>query len=140
MSDPRLNNPADYQEILALTRTVIALLDAWRVRDSDQLLVLALPAGTRVRAIRKYRTDTPFPDDEKLLERVQHLLGISEALRTSYPHNPAYGSMWMRQPHRVFGQRTPLDTILQDGLAGLLAVRSYLDCSFDWQTDAAANK
>jgi hypothetical protein len=38
----------------------------------------------------------------------------------------------MHQPHRLFDQRTPLNAMIEDGLNGVMAVRAYLDCAWDW--------
>jgi len=63
------------------------------------------------------------------------LFGIADALRTSYPHNELMGAMWLRTAHRRFDQQSPISVMLNQGLTGLIAVRSHLDCAFDWQLD-----
>ncbi len=116
----------------ALTRAIINLLDSWGIPDRDQVQMLCLPEGTPVRAIRQYRHDKPFPDDPALLERVEHIVGIADALRTTYPSNPAMGPIWIRRRVRRLRGRTPLSIMLEDGLNGLVQVRSHLDCSYAW--------
>jgi hypothetical protein len=100
------------EQKIEFTRRVINLLDDWGLDDSDQIRLLGLPEDTRSRQIRKYRNDTPFPDDEKLMERVEHLVGIADALRTSYPTNAAGGTMWMNRRNSRFNDRTPLAAML----------------------------
>lgn len=124
-----------HEERVEATRLIIALLDAWGLSDSDQLSLLGLPEGTRSRVIRSYRRDTPLPESEEVFERVEHLAGIAEALRTSHPMNPAAGAVWMNQPNRRFGDRRPIEAMLEDGLAGIRAVRMHLDCAYDWQVN-----
>ncbi len=121
-----------HEDRVALTRAIMYLLDSWDLSAREQLVVLNLPKGTPTRALRRYRDDTPFPDDLSVMERLEHLVGIADALRTTYPLNPAMGTRWMRQPLRRFNDRTPLAIIVEDGLRGLVAVRAHLDCSFDW--------
>ena len=87
-----------------LTAMIIYLLDSWEIKASDQIHILDLPKGTPSRAIRKYRDSQPFPDSLQV----------------------------MNQPHRRFGNRTPVKTIIEDGLSGLIAVRAHLDCTFAW--------
>jgi len=123
------------EERLELTQLVIALLDSWGLRDADQIPVLGLPDGTKSRMIRRFRQDTPLPQDRDVMERVDHLVGIADALRTTYPHNPAYGSLWMRRPNSRFDNRPPIIILTQNGLPGLLELRAHLDCSFDWFLD-----
>jgi hypothetical protein len=120
------------QERIDISRAVVSLLDDWGAEPAQQIALLALPPETKPRALRRYYENTPLPDDSAIWVRVEHLLGIAEALRTSYPHSVNGGRLWMRQPHRLFDQRTPLNTMLEDGLNGVIAVRAYLDCAWDW--------
>ena len=82
--------------------------------------------------LRRYRDDTPLPDTREVNERVEHIIGIADALRTSYPHNPSMGLVWMKQKNKRFKRRAPVIVMVEDGLDGIVAVRSHLDCSFDW--------
>ena len=65
-------------------------------------------------------------------ERIEHVVSIADALRTTYPLNPRMASRWVRQAHRRFGRRSPLAIIMRDGESGLIAVLSELDCTFSW--------
>ncbi len=123
----------NFDDQVAATRVIINILDTWGLRDSDQVAVLGLPEGTPARAVRRYRQDTPLPADPGVEERVEHLVGIAEALRTTFPRNANMGPQWMNEPHRRFNQRTPVATIVEDGLGGLIAVRAHLDCTFAWE-------
>ncbi len=123
----------NFDDQVAATRVIINILDTWGLRDSDQVAVLGLPEGTPSRAVRRYRQDTPLPPDPNVKERVEHLVGIAEALRTTFPRNANMGPQWMNEPHRRFNQRTPVATIVEDGLGGLIAVRAHLDCTFAWE-------
>ena len=124
-----------YEERMEITRLIIALLDSWELADSEQIFLLGLPEGTRSRVVRGFRRDTPLPEDPVVQERVEHLAGIADALRTSYPMNPSAGAQWMQKPHRRFGNRAPVAVMLEDGLDGILAVRVHLDCAYDWEMD-----
>lgn len=123
------------EQKVEFTRRVINMLDDWGLDDSQQIHLLGLPEDTRSRQIRKYRNDTPFPDDENLMERVEHLVGIADALRTSYPTNAAGGSMWMNRRNSRFNDRTPLAAMLEDGMRSIVAIRIHLDCSYDWHAN-----
>ena len=120
------------EQQVEFTRRVINLLDEWGLDDSQQIQLLGLPESTRSRQVRKFRHDTPFPDDENLMERVEHLVGIADALRTSYPTNAFGGVMWMNRRNSRFGDRTPLKAMLEDGLQTIVAIRIHLDCAYDW--------
>jgi hypothetical protein len=120
------------EDRIALTRAIVGLLDSWGVGAAEQIALLALPEGTRPGVVRQFRQSTPFPESEQVMERIEHLIGIAEALRTSYPHNAHMGNIWMNRINHRFDNRTPLRTMLEDGLGGIIAVRTHLDCAYDW--------
>lgn len=116
-------------------RAVMHMLEVWGLRDEDQLTILGFPPGTPPRVLRRYRQGTPFPtDNAELMERVEHLVGIAEALRTTFPRDPAMTPVWLRRTNRRFGGRAPLAVMVDDGMEGLIAVRAHLDCIFAWQS------
>lgn len=115
---------------MRMTRYVMGLLDEWQLNAEQQVDVLALPEGTRTRALRGYRDNTPFPDTDDVNKRIEHILAIDDALHTTYPHSDEMGKLWMRRAHRRFKQRTPVKAIVEDGLQGLVSVRMHLDCSW----------
>jgi hypothetical protein len=121
------------QERLELGRLVINTLDDWGIRSSDQVTILALPGKVSGRSLRRYQDDTPLPDDPDVLKRVEHLLGIAEALRTTFPRNNKIGLIWLKQPCKRLRRRRPVDIMLEDGLSGLITLRTHLDCSFAWR-------
>jgi len=41
----------------------------------------------------------------------------------------------MRQSNHRFGNRAPIDAMLEDGLQGIRAVRVHLDCAYDWDVN-----
>ena len=120
------------EDRVALTRVIVELLDSWGVKAADQVSLLALPEGTRPGAMRQFRQSKPFPEDARVMERIEHLVGIADALRTSYPHNARMGSIWMNKVNHRFDNRTPLAAMIEDGLGGIIAVRTHLDCAYDW--------
>ena len=128
------------EERLALTQRIINLLDHWGVEPEGQVAILALPAGTPPGAIRQFRKNTALPDDPGVMERIEHLLGIADALRTAHPRNANMDAIWMNRPNRLFDQRTPLDVMLEDGLSGVIAVRVQLDCAYDWYISTPSRK
>ena len=123
----------NHEDSVSLTRSIMSILDSWGLSGEALMSVLDLPEGTPKRALRKYRDNTPFPDTEQVYERLEHIIGIADALRTTYPHNPPMGILWLQQKNRQVQGRIPLQIILDDGLQGLMEVRAHLDCAYDWQ-------
>jgi hypothetical protein len=128
------------EDRVAITRAIINILDSWSVSAANQVVLLALPKGTRPGAIRQFRQGTPFPEVAGLMERIEHLVGIADALRTSYPRNAYMGSIWMNRINHRFDNRTPLDAMLEDGLNGIIAVRTHLDCAYDWHISGSSSQ
>ncbi len=124
----------DEEQKIRFTRNIIAMLDEWKVKDSDQVGLLGLPDDTRSRQIRSYRQGSSiFPEDNsRLNEYIDHLLGIADALRTSNPCNASAGSMWMNRVNNRFKDRTPINAMIEDGINSIVAVRVHLDCAYDW--------
>ena len=93
---------------------------------------MGLPPGTSTLVLRRYYENEPLPDEPALNERVDHLLGIADALRTSYPHNAHMGAIWMNRRNNRFDNRTLLAVLLEDEPQGFFAIRTHLDCAYDW--------
>ena len=134
MGDKAFSNMS-HDECVSLTRSIMTILDGWGLSGQHIMEVLNLPSGTPLRVLRRYRENTPFPDDHNVYERVEHIIGIADALRTTYPHNPPMGVLWLKQVNKRFQQRSPLELIVTEGLQGMLEVRYHLDCSYDWHVN-----
>ena len=124
---------ASLEQQLLRTQKVMSALDEWGLSGEQILAVLDFPSTERSRHLAKYRKDTPFPDDEKVSCRVKILLGIIDALRTTYPRNLQMGARWMAKPHIRLKNRCPLQAMLEDGELGVVAVLSELDCAYAWE-------
>lgn len=119
-------------EQITLTIGIMGILDGWGMSAAEIISLLALPDKTPTRALRRYRENTPFPVTAEVEERIEHILGITDALRTSYPHNPQMGKMWIRQRSKKLKNQIPLQIIIENGLSGIIEIRKHLDCSYDW--------
>ncbi len=118
-------------ELLQLTRAILNMLDDWGVQAGDQLRLLGL-GDVPVRDLRKMKDSRALPDQPEVMLRIEHLVSIADALRTTFPFSREMGKLWMHKPNRRFRQRTPLATMIEDGMTGLISVRSHLDCAFSW--------
>ena len=116
---------------MAIARNVMRLLDEWGLEGKQIIQLLALPTNTRIRHLDKYRKGNAFPTSKNTSVRIDHIVGIADALRTTFPRNSHMGFRWLRTPHRRFRNKTPMETMLQSE-TGLLRVRSELDCSYAW--------
>jgi len=122
------------EEVLAeVTRTVMNLLDAWKLSSDQMRYLLALPESAKARVFIKYRDQKEsFPDDPDVMRRSKLLMRIADAVRTAYPMNPKMVERWVNQKQRRMGGRTPMMLMLDDGEAGMVSVLSEIDCTFSW--------
>ena len=118
---------------MAATLKIMVAVDEWGLTGDQIIAVMDLSETQRSRHLQKFRDSTPFPDSEQINMRMASLLGIVDALRTSYPRNLKMGARWMNMPHRRFQKRTPVRTMLEDGSVGVIAVLSELDCAYAWE-------
>ena len=125
---------------ILLTQKIMQSLDEWGLSAGDQVIVLDLPEGTRTRKLRSYHEGTPFPKDDNVEFRIVRLLGIIDALRTTYPKNEAMAPRWMKKPHRRFQGRPPLQILVEEGNTGVDSVLAELDCSYAWELSGSAAK
>ncbi len=114
-----------------LALLVMDILEDWRLADEDKLALLGLPEGTRPRELTRFKRGQPFPQDEAVIERAKHLLGIQEALHVVFCRNPNMPAFWLRTRNRVLRQ-IPIELMLSDGLDGMHRVWSHLDCTVNW--------
>lgn len=124
---------------IALTKAVMAMLDDWGLASTEIIKLLGLPSKTRIRHLEHFRRNKPFPDSEQIMTRIEHLVGIADALRTSYPRNARMGTIWLRRPHRRLSNRTPLATMIDGGINGLRSVRAELDCAYSWDRSVTSS-
>jgi hypothetical protein len=116
---------------LMLTRAIMQVFDSWRLQQEEMQCLLGMPGKVRTLTFQKYRTHLPFPEDPATDRRVDYLLAIAGALRTTFPTSAQMAARWLRQPHRRFG-RPPLAVMLERGEEGLVQVLADLDCTVCW--------
>ena len=126
------------EQKLHLSREIVTLLDDWGVSQGNRVNLLGMPESTKARSIAKFGIDQAFPAEEGIYERIEHLIGIADALRTSYPRNAHMAKFWLNQKNKRFANRTPLDCMIEDGLNGIVTVRVHLDCAYDWHVDESS--
>lgn len=127
------------EQRLTATLKIMDAIDQWNMSNEQIMALLDFPKEhQRGRHLQRYRKDTPFPDSEQITARMLPLLGIIDALRTTYPRNINMGPRWMNTPHRRMKDRTPVHTMLQDGQSGVITVLSELDCAYAWELSGSS--
>lgn len=121
------------EQKIIVTQRIMGAVDDWGLSGEQILAVLDFPESERSRHLQRYRKDTAFPESDAIAKRVLRLMGIIDALRTTYPRNAGMGPRWMNTPHRRLSNRTPIHAMLEDGESGVIAVLSELDCVYAWE-------
>lgn len=111
------------------------IFDDWKLNGEQILTIMSLPKDIKVRHLSRFRQSAVFPDTPEVTERFRHVIGIMDALATSYPTNPRMSLFWMARKSKRFQNRTPIQVIVEDDLEGLITIRKHLDCSYDWFGD-----
>jgi len=127
------------EEMASLTKGVMAYLDGWKLSAEQMLVILGIEESAKKRHLQSFRLgDKPFPETQHLMTRLDHIIGIADALRTTFPFSDKMRLMWLRKPHRRFKKNTPLAVIMADDTPnGLLKVRMEVDCAYGYAISEA---
>ncbi|EIJ33045.1 antitoxin Xre/MbcA/ParS toxin-binding domain-containing protein [Thiothrix nivea] len=126
------------EEMQALTQAVVRHMDEWNISGEEMLLILGLDSEVRPRHLAMYRNgDKAFPQTPEMLNRIEHIVGIADALRTTFPFSSQMRVLWLRKPHRRFQRRTPLAVMLEEGADGLMKIRIEVDCAYGYAINDA---
>lgn len=113
------------KDLSGALRTVLNILDAWKVAPQDRLALLGCDQETYDRWIRT-RQLGEIPSGT--LERLSYVLGIWKALKTLFP-DPLVADTWVHRPNSApeFNGSTPLAIMLRGQIEDLSLVRNFLD-------------
>ncbi len=132
---------ADYstEDLKFLTQGVMTYLDSWELLTEEIITILGLQGLIKTRHLQGFRTgDRVFPESPEILIRVDHIIGIADGLRTTYPLSDQMRQIWLTRPHRRFQRNTPLSVMLNDTTPnGLLKIRMEVDCNYAYAISEA---
>jgi len=134
-----MENQHTQEKMLLITSRVINYLDQWKLSEAEIINILGVP-DIKPRHLSHYRkAEKALPQTREVYQRIDHIVGIADALRTTYPFSDKMRLMWLRKPHRRFKKNTPLSVILNEGVDGLMRVRVEVDCAYGWAIGDAMN-
>ena len=120
-------------ERIQLGQVVTQIFDNWGIKDVLQVKLLGLPEKTKPRQLTRYRHgQQPLPQEDELLERAKHILGIQQSLEIMFPLNKNMPNFWLRNRNRSL-KGIPLTIMLETGLTGMGRVWRILDCTQNWE-------
>ena len=105
-----------------MVRRLFAHWELSPVKQADQLGLRSMGSDD-VHSLLEGDAACAAPDVEV---RVGHLLEIHRLLRLLFPQNRELTYRWMCGPNHAFGDRTPVEVVREQGVDGLLLLRSYL--------------
>lgn len=114
-----------------LARLVMDIFEDWRLTTEQQFSLLGLDEDSSPRLLTKYRHGKAFPEEEDILERAKHVLGIQHALHVVFPLNPKMPVFWLKNRNRQL-KAPPLRVMLNEGIDGMHRVWRSLDCTLNW--------
>ena len=111
---------------IALAKMVINLFQLWKLSAADQLALLGLSTKSRS-SLSKLRAGKPLPELRDIIDRVGWLMSIHRSLGLLYPYNNEMKYSWVNRRNHRFGNSTPIEVMLEQGLIGIAKVARYLD-------------
>lgn len=116
---------ADDEMRRLLTKAAMRLFDDWQLTNSERLRLLGYsPRAHNV--IRRYRQGAVIQKNSDAVIRVRLLLPIHRRLTTLLGHNLAAQQDWLRDPHDQLDHQTPLATMADPDLNGLVQVHQLI--------------
>jgi hypothetical protein len=117
--------PADMERFVGPgLRAYFRIARVWKLTFREQRLLLGDPAFVTFLRWKLTHTGAPGVD---VIYRISYVLGIFKALAILLPRPNA--DDWIRRPNAypMFGGRSALEFVLDEGMLGLHRVRAYLD-------------
>jgi uncharacterized protein (DUF2384 family) len=111
------------EQIQAMQRAVLNLLERWNVADVDAAVILG---GISARTLRRWRDGELGRVSRDMADRISHLLAIHKSLRILFEETRR-GYDWMSTGNEAFGGRSALDILRRGGMEDIVRVRAYLD-------------
>ena len=106
-------------------RAFFNIARAWQLRAGEERGLLGWPPSS---TFHKYKSGDAGALSFDTLTRISLVLGIYKALHILYTE-PAFADQWMRMSNTnpLFGGRSPIAWVVDDGLDGLFHLRRLLD-------------
>lgn len=108
-----------------ITPMLLKMFELWGLTAEEKLAALGLSKNNGS-ALSRYKRGGAISGSRDMLYRAGNLLAIHKNLRLLFPKNPELAYKWMKTKNKALHGNTPIDTIVEMGLPGLMYVRGYL--------------
>lgn len=106
---------------------LMRLFDLWSLNQTQAANLLDISASSRS-TLKSYETGARgIGGGRDIQQRAGYLLGIHKALRLLYPRNEELRCSWVSRRNQFFGNRTPLEVMMEEGLIGIARVYECLN-------------
>lgn len=114
------------EQRISQAQALVRLFDLWHLTTQEQTRLLGFRDDSRA-TLARYRKGAPLDNNPDTLERAANLFAIHGNLMQLYPANQQLAFAWITTPNGAFNERTPLELMCNEGLAGIQRVRYHLD-------------
>jgi len=123
MSADRIND--DRPRVVGLVRFLNNLLESWQLEATQAIALLGLDPGDESCAMAVLTGRIPLKGRDAK-DRVACLYQIRKTLSALF-RDESVENEWLREPHTLLNERSPMDLILEGSMEHLLLVREYVD-------------
>jgi Protein of unknown function (DUF2384) len=105
-------------------RVFMNLSDRWALESGELPILLGYPSesDTFARLMSGHIT----PNTQDLIDRIAYMLEISVGLEAIYGDNPKIEQRWLKEPHHLLKDKSPLDHMLQGHMENLMTIVDLL--------------
>lgn len=103
------------------------LLVSWELGSTHATVLLGLDAGDESYAAAVLTGRAPLKGRDAT-DRIAHLYQIRKTLSALF-RGEAVENEWLREPHTLLNERSPMDLMLEGSMEHLLLVREYVDAA-----------
>ena len=103
------------------------LLESWQLKSMHATVLLGLDPGDESYAGAVLTGRVPLKGRDAK-DRIAHLYQIRKTLSALF-RDEAVENEWLREPHTLLNERSPMDLMLEGSMEHLLLVREYVDAA-----------
>lgn len=103
------------------------LLESWQLESTHATVLLGLDPGDESYAGAVLTGRVPLKGRDAK-DRIAHLYQIRKTLSALF-RDEAVENEWLREPHTLLNERSPMDLMLEGSMEHLLLVREYVDAA-----------
>ena len=101
------------------------LIEVWDLESADATVLLGLDRNDVVHA-EKVLAGQAVLKGRDITDRIVHLFQIRKTLSALF-RDEVVENQWLREPHRMLDENSPMELMLEGSMENLLVVREYVE-------------